>query len=59
VNYKRKHRRGQHTREVSSDYRYEPLEKGHSYRGRHSVAKWIAKANWQLKEYLGVGYHAR
>ena len=51
MNYQRKHPRGAHTRNNSSDWRYPPLERGSSKRGKYSVAKWIARAMESFKEW--------
>lgn len=51
MNHRRKHTRGKHTRENSSEWRYPQVEKGDSNRSKVAAKRWVTKANDKLEQY--------
>jgi len=44
------HKRKRRKLKVSSDWVYPQIQKGLDKRGRYSTARWVARANDQLKD---------
>lgn len=51
MHFRRKHERGKHTRENSSDWRYIQTDRSNKARSRPSIRRWAEKANRSLKDW--------